>query len=82
MAGDSAVRAATVAVTVLEIIARQVPLLLRRHIFLIFGREKDNQVYYCFALIASRLEFRSGLMSALGQKPTYALQQAMSALCQ
>jgi hypothetical protein len=45
-----------------------VPLLLRRHIFLLFGREKDNQRYYCFALIASRLEFRSGLMSALGQK--------------
>ena len=44
-----------VAVTVLEIIARQVPLLLCRHIFPLFGREKD-QGYYCFALITSRLE--------------------------
>ncbi|MGB8055507.1 MAG: hypothetical protein WCF75_02635, partial [Pseudolabrys sp.] len=53
---------------------------MRRHIFLLFGREKDNQRYYCFALIASRLEFRSGLMSALGQKQTFAAHKSMSAL--
>src|SRR6266481_3625120 len=42
-----------VAVAVLEIIARQLPLLLRRHVFLLFGREKDDQSYYSFAWAAS-----------------------------
>src|SRR6266568_9586494 len=41
------------AVAVLEIIARQLPLLLRRHIFLLFGREKDDRDYYGFPMVAS-----------------------------
>src|SRR5713226_3215473 len=42
-----------VAVAVLEIIARQLPLLLCRHVFLLFDREKYGQGYDGFALAAS-----------------------------
>ena len=57
-AGRNEARAHDIAVAVLKIIARQVPFLLRRHIFLLFGREKDNQDYYRFALATSASKLR------------------------